>query len=178
MITALSTLALVLGALFSGIAALASAAAASTAGLPLTDPDWRANPGVTLYDEHGVKTYVGETHQINRTGCMQFDTGSWGLSLSKATPTGWQTVWAYNIDWYKYLPNYFYEGVTMTFNRTDGLKLKTWWDDGTWDSGTMTKTEWKTGGGSSMNDLKLQGDGNLVIYDTHGKPLWASNTFC
>jgi hypothetical protein len=31
--------------------------------------------------------------------------------------------------------------------------------------------------GEHAGDLKLQSDGNMVIYDVTGKPLWASNTF-
>jgi hypothetical protein len=177
---ALSTMALVLGAISAGNATPATAAAA----LPPTDPDWVApyhNPLGRVYlfsvDLNRSPNIVAPLNQINRTGCMTLQGDLNGIHLTRARDN--QVVWRQSFIKDRDIFTSTWNQGNVYFNSVAGIVLESTWR--TFISGKMDvwlDSNSPYNASEFGNDLKLQGDGNLVIYDGHGRALWASNTFC
>ncbi|AKJ31929.1 lectin [Caldimonas brevitalea] len=72
----------------------------------------------------------------------------------------------------EYLPPDYYipscNGAAFLIHQTDGNVVEYVSTGALWDTGTW---------GRSTSNLIMQGDGNLVLYDSGGAPIWSSGTW-
>jgi len=150
--------------ILSGLAALAVAVGLTTTGAGAAsatgDPDWLPGTGFP------AGTAVWNIHH-----CVELVVGVRGDQdgIFLIGSNG-------NTIWKKTTGVYYGHPAIVTFNTAGDFTLQGW-EASRASAGGYALMWHSSTDGEHAGDLKLQADGNLVIYDVTGKPLWASNTF-